>query len=68
MEEIRRGLAKNIELLNTAIKILTHVDCLLKEIDENFFMHDDVLKEKLRLIDYFLDDSINIMKIINGPP
>ena len=31
-------------------------------------MHDDVLKEKLRLIDYFLDDSINIMKIIKGPP
>ena len=68
MEEIRRGLAKDIELLNTTIKILTHVDHLLKEIDENFFMHDDVLKEKLRLIDCFLDDSINILKIINGSP
>ena len=65
MEEIRKGLAKNIELLNTATKILMNVDSLLKEIDQNFFMHGDVLKEKLRIIDSLLEDSINILKKIN---
>ena len=65
MEEIRKGLAKNIELLNTTTKTLMSVDCLLKEIDQNFFMCDDVLKEKLRIIDRLLAESINILKIIN---
>ena len=31
--------------------LIFNADQLLKEIDQNFFMHDDVLKEKLRLID-----------------
>ena len=65
MEEIRKGLAKNIELLNTTTKILMSVDHLLKEIDQNFFIRDDVLKEKLRIIDRLLAESINILKIIN---
>ena len=65
MEEIRKGLAKNFELLNTTTKILMSVDHLLKEIDQNFFIRDDVLKEKLRIIDRLLAESINILKIIN---
>ena len=66
MEEIRNNLAKNIELLNIASKILVNVDHLLKEIDQNFFMPDDILKNKLRIIDYLLDNSIRILKRITG--
>ena len=66
MEEIRNNLAKNIELLNIASKILMNVDHLLKEIDQNFFMPDDIFKKKLRIIDYLLDGSISILKRITG--
>ena len=43
------------------------VDCLLKEIDQNLFIRDDVLKEKLRIIDRLLAESINILRIIINP-
>ena len=66
MDEIINVLAKNIELLDITQVILLNATKLLKETDENFFMFDENLKVKIRIIDHLLNDSINLLKKVIG--
>lgn len=66
MDGIIKEISKHIDSLNVTTIVLSQAINVLKEVDQDFFMSNEKLRDKLAIVDSLLNESIDLLKKIIG--